>query len=130
MSSNAKAVLLVAIAFVGGLFIGVSGDRLYLIRTHQFFPRRPTSFAAQRLVGRLDHELNLSETQRVAIQRIVSGHHARIETIWNDARPRVRTEIEAANGEIEKVLTPEQRTKFRNLRMHEAPHRGRGSRPF
>jgi Spy/CpxP family protein refolding chaperone len=32
-------------------------------------------------------------------------------------RPQVRQELDATNAEIETVLTPEQKTKFANLRI-------------
>lgn len=127
MSSNAKAALLVAVAFVAGLFVGISGDRLYLIRTHQFFPRRAADSSAHRLVDRLDRELDLTDAQQAAIQKIVDERRARIEAAWNEVRPRVRAEIAATNAEIEKILTPQQREKFRSLRIGE-PRRGHGSR--
>ena len=130
MSNNAKAALVVVVAFVGGLFVGIAGDRLYLIRTHQFFPRRAAEFAEHRLVNRLQRELSLTDQQRVAVERIVAQRHAHVNAIWDSVRPRVRAEITAANAEIEKLLTPDQRTKFRSLQLRTEQHRGRGPRPF
>ena len=116
MSSNAKAAIIVVVAFVAGLFVGVAGDRLVLFRTGRLFPRRATDAAASRLVSRLDHDLNLSPAQHAQVQKIVDAHHARITNVYNNVRPQVHSEIEAANREIENVLTPEQRTKFRDMR--------------
>jgi Spy/CpxP family protein refolding chaperone len=45
-----------------------------------------------------------------------------------NVRPQVRQELDATNAEIETVLTPEQKTKFSNLRMRiGARWRDRGS---
>ena len=34
-----------------------------------------------------------------------------------NVRPQIRQELDATNAEIETVLTPEQKTKFADLRM-------------
>jgi hypothetical protein len=120
------AVFLIFIAFIAGLFVGISADRFYLLRTRQWFPHHGSEFAAQRLVERLDYQLRLSPAQKTEVQRIVERHRDRIENIMNGVRPQLHQEIETASAEIEKVLTQEQREKFRTMpiRLH-GPRLGR-----
>ena len=119
-------------AFIAGIVIGVAGDRFVLLRTGQLYPKRAVSFAAKHVVDRLSRDLQLSEAQKSEVRAIVDRHHARIDAAWANVRPQVRREIDAANVEIEAVLTPEQRTKFRELRNKVEQRRRRrgGSSPF
>lgn len=132
MSSSTKATLIVAVAFVAGLFVGVAGDRFVLVRSGRLFPRRAVEFAARHVVDRLDKELHLTDAQKTSIQHIVDQHHARIDASWNSVRTQVRSEVDAANAEIETVLTPEQKTKFREMRANFDKRRRHfgGPRPF
>ena len=130
MSSSTKAALIVAVAFVAGLFVGIAGDRALLIHSGRLFPRRGGAFAAQHVVDRLDRQLHLSDAQRMAIQRIVDVHHARIQSVWDNVRPQVRREIDATTAEIESVLTPQQRATFRDMRSRGDRRRRGPMRPF
>ncbi len=116
--------MVVSVAFIAGLLVGVAGDRLYLVHTRQFFLRR--QFATRRIVDHLDRSLHLSSQQKTEVQGIIDRHRQRMESIMSGIRPQMRQEIEAANGEIDKVLTPEQRTEFARLRMKMRPHHGLG----
>jgi hypothetical protein len=126
--SSAKiiAVVVVIVAFFAGLLVGVAGDRFYLIRTRQFFPHRAMQFASRRIVDHLDRSLHLAAQQKIEIQGIIDRHRARMESIMSGIRPQMRQEIDTANGEIEKVLTPDQRAQFAKMRMHMGPRRGFG----
>lgn len=123
MSSRTKAALIVAVAFVAGLLVGVAADHAMLLRAGRLFPRHGAPFAAHRVVEHLDHELHLTSAQRGAIQHIIDQHRARIDAAWNNVRPQVQSEMRATHAEIENVLTPEQRAKFRAMRTE---HRRRG----
>ncbi len=118
---------MVLVAFIAGLLVGIAGDRFYLIRSRQLFPRRAADFAARRVVDRLDQELHLTAQQKSEVQRIIDRHRTRIDAIMVNVRPQVRQELETANAEIEKVLTPQQREQFSKIKMHIlGPHRGMG----
>lgn len=104
-------------AFAAGILVGIAGDRVYLLRSHQIVPRRgATQFAAKHVVDRLDRDLHFSAAQRAEVQRIVDQHRVKIDSVWNNVRPQVRSEIDAASVEIERALTPEQRKKYREIR--------------
>jgi hypothetical protein len=130
MSSSAKATIVVVIAFIAGLFVGIAGDRFVLIRRGQLFPRRGAEFSSRRLVDHLNRELRLSDAQRTQVQRIVDQHHAAVENVWSSVRPKVRAEIDAANREIDTVLTADQRTKFHAMRARVERRRGAAGAPF
>jgi Spy/CpxP family protein refolding chaperone len=131
VSSNtrAAAVAVVVVAFIAGILVGVAGDHLYLIRSGRLSPRHMTSrLAADRMADRLTHELDLTPQQKTQVQAIIERHRAKIDATMANVRPQVRQELDATNAEIETVLTPEQKTKFADLRMRiGARRRDRGS---
>lgn len=129
MSSNTRtaAIAVVVVAFIAGILVGVAGDHLYLIRSGRLSPRHGR-FAADRMTDRLTHELDLSPQQKTQVQQIIERHRAKIDATMAAVRPQVRQELDATNAEIETILTPEQKTKFANLRMRiGARRRDRGT---
>jgi len=132
VSSNTRtaAVVVVIVAFVAGILVGVAGDHLYLIHNGRLFPRRASHFAADRMAEHLGRELQLSPQQKTQVQQIIEKHRAKIDATMSSVRPQVRAELDATNAEIEKILTPDQKTKFANLRMRVAARRrDRGTHP-
>lgn len=125
ISPRTSATLLVVVAFIAGLFIGVAGDHLILIHRHEM---RRGQFGGRQIADRLDRELHLTSQQKTEIQKILDRHRARMDTIMSTVRPQMRQEIEAGNSEIEKLLTPDQRTQFQHLKMR-LPQRHGGPPP-
>ncbi|MEA2338418.1 MAG: motif family protein [Thermoanaerobaculia bacterium] len=119
MSSNTRtaAVVVVIVAFAAGILVGVAGDHLYLIRSGRLFPRHTSRFAADRMAEHLRRELQLTPQQKTQVQQIIEKHRAKIDAMMSNVRPQVRAELDATNKEIETILTPEQKTKFADLRM-------------
>jgi Spy/CpxP family protein refolding chaperone len=129
-STRTTAVVVVIVAFIAGLFAGAAGDRFYLFRTHRLFPgRHMMDFAAHRIVDRLDRELHLTPQQKTQVQQIIDRHRVRIDAVMSGVRPQVRQELDATNAEIEKILTPDQRTQFGKMRMRMPGRRGMGPPP-
>ena len=122
--ARATALVVVVVAFFAGLLVGVAGDHVYLIHSRQLFPRRGMEAMTQRLLDRLDHELELTPQQRDQVRRILEAHHRKIEALTGGVRPQIRQELDQANREIGAILTPEQRVKYDTLRtrMHGGPH--------
>lgn len=114
-SSNAKvlAALALLITFVAGIVVGLVGDRAIMMRRPPIARYPPARF----IVRHLDRRLHLNDQQRTEITAIVQRHEQRIIAIWSGVRPQVRNEIEAANSEINRVLTPEQRAQFAKMKM-------------
>lgn len=105
------AVLVLAVTFVSGVVVGIGVGRL------GHFPRDSRGamppFAAHMILARLDHHLDLTDAQEAQIREIFDRRHS-----------RMMEEIATTNAEIERVLTPQQREKFKKMRMHLAS-RGR-----
>ncbi|HSP33716.1 MAG TPA: hypothetical protein VLU46_05310 [Thermoanaerobaculia bacterium] len=111
-SSKLLAAFALVITFFAGALVGVFGDHLFMI--HRGILAHPP---AKFIVRRLDARLHLNDQQRAQITGIVERHDARIRTIREGVRPAVRNEIDAANSEIDRVLTPEQRATFAKMRI-------------
>ncbi len=118
-SAKVLAVVVVVIAFVVGMAVGFAGDRA-LIMHGIGGPHPSTAF----LVRRLDRHLHLSDAQRGQVTVIINRHQQHIAGIWSGVRPAIHQEIEAANVEIDRVLTPEQRIAFEKIRMRLMPRHG------
>lgn len=125
-SPRAIAALLIGGALIAGIVLGVAGDRVYLWHTRQFLPRHAPRFVTDRMVDHLDRQLSFTPQQKAAVKQIIDRHRARIEAISANVRPQMRQEIDSTNAEIEKLLTPEQREKFKGLRQR---RHGRGGEP-
>ncbi|MEO8034123.1 MAG: hypothetical protein ABI837_06790 [Acidobacteriota bacterium] len=117
MSQKTTAAIVVLIAFVTGLFVGVAGDRAWLVSRHRLMPERNSRDFVARMVDRLDHELDLSAPQKAEITRILQERKKRIDALMSGVRPQVRQEIDATDAEIAKLLTPAQRKRFEELQL-------------
>lgn len=116
------AAVLVFVAFVSGVLVGIAGDRLYLMRARH--EGRPLPHPSPKFIAdRLERRLDLTPQQRKEVEAILNRHGQAIEAISAMTRPRVHTEIQQANAEIERVLTPEQREKFDRVKMRLLPRR-------
>lgn len=112
------AMVIVVLTFVSGVIVGVFADRVMMMHGHFGPPRaRAQRFATHMLVNRLDRQLDLTDAQREQVQEILDKRHERVLALWSDVDPRVRAEIEGANADIVKVLTPEQKQKFEKLKL-------------
>jgi Spy/CpxP family protein refolding chaperone len=128
MSTKTTAAIALAVVFLAGLVIGVAGDRAFLVLRGRLPMRHgPSDRMVNHLVDRLDRELELTPAQRTTVTAILKRGRDRIDAIHGAIRPQVRAQMDATSAEIEKVLTPEQRTKFAELRAKMERHR---ERPF
>lgn len=93
------ALLALALTFAGGFMAGAFTHRAVVMRMH-----RPA--ATQMMLRHLDLRLDLTDAQRAQVGAILDRHHA-----------QMRGQLAAANTEIERVLTPEQRRRFARMRM-------------
>ena len=75
-------------------------------------------FAAERrrgIVQSLTRELDLTAAQQKAIDSIMAGNEAEFQVLEQQMRPRMRAFLARTRGQIDSVLTPEQREKFRKF---------------
>ena len=116
-SARAIAVVTVVATLIVGFLIGVVADRAWLVRHGPRFSPRAQRFITDRIVKRLDGELHFTDQQRAQVTQIIQARQKRIAAIQVAVRPQIRAEIDQTNAEIEKILTPEQRTKFQQIKM-------------
>lgn len=116
-SARTIAVVTVIATLIAGFLIGVVADRVWLLRHGPRFGSRAQRFTTERIVNRLDHELDFTPQQRTQVTQIIQARQKRIGVIQAAVRPQIRAEIDQTNAEIEKILTPAQRTKFEQLKM-------------
>jgi hypothetical protein len=109
-------VVVVIVVFIAGLIVGVAGDHFYLLHSGRL-SRRATRFSADRMADHLGRELQLNPQQKTQVQQIIERHRAKIDATMASVRPQVRQEVDATNADIDRILTPEQRTKFAAMRM-------------
>jgi Spy/CpxP family protein refolding chaperone len=109
------AIFVVVVTFTAGIAVGVFAAHVVHVRGEHM----PSVFPTRMMVNRLDRRLDLTDAQRAQVEQIIRRHHGAITA-------RVRTEIEQANAEITRILTPEQRKKFERIKLHlGARHEGR-----
>jgi len=128
MSTKATATIALLVVFLAGLLIGAVADHAYLVVRGRIPMRHGLSDRmVARMVERLDDDLHFSAAQRTAVTEILRRRHERISAIYDNVRPQVRAQIDATTAEIDKILTPEQRTKFAELhaKMEKRHHGGR-----
>jgi Spy/CpxP family protein refolding chaperone len=109
------ALFVVALAFIAGGVVGFAADRFMLRRG--FAHGGPPQFSTRSIVRHLDRELDLTPDQKAKVEEIVKRRHEHIDSVWTNIHAQIRTEIDGANAEIEKILTPEQRVKFDRMKM-------------
>ena len=114
--SKVIAAIVVVVAFLAGIVIGVAGDRVWRFRHGMGRGHAPHMMSAL-ILRRLDHELDLTPQQHNAVKQILDAREQRVNALMANVRPQIRQQIDAANAEIEKVLTPEQRVKFQQMRI-------------
>jgi hypothetical protein len=115
-NTKVVATLVVVCTFLVGALVGAVAMRFWSLR-HPGPPRFVAHAMTERIVHRLDRDLDLIPVQHEQVERIVKQHATRIEGMFDAVHPLVRKEIEATNVEIDRVLTPLQREKFAKLRM-------------
>lgn len=109
------ALISVVAVFIVGVAIGI-------VSTHLFYAQRfrppdgPPGLVGRHFVDRLEGHLDLTANQRRQIDAILERTHGEAELLRHEMQPRLEHLFETTGTEIEAILTPEQREKFRQLR--------------
>lgn len=126
------AALVLALVAVSGVLCGVALDRLVLSphwrgRAWAFGPRGARSPEELRREARtrFARELQLTPDQSARIDTIMAHQLVRMRAIRDSVRPSLDSVIVDTRRQIEAVLTPEQRQRFRTFPFQP---RGRGLR--
>jgi Spy/CpxP family protein refolding chaperone len=120
------AALVVVFALAGGVALGIVGDRMYLLMHERIVPRGGIEFLGKHWLRRLDRSLDLNDQQEAQVRAIIERRTEKMLRTLNEVHASMHEEFKATHAEIETVLSPEQREKFRRMqrRWHGGPSRG------
>ena len=108
------AVVALLVTFVAGIVVGVFST--HLMRLYHMKHGVPAGIA-EMMLKRLDHKLDLTPAQHAQVAAILHRHHRRINALVTGTRPAIHQEIEEANAEILRVLTPKQRVEYEKMKI-------------
>ena len=133
-SPRAMAAVVVCVTLIAGILVGIGLDRAFFRQARgprfgAFVVRGgPNGDSARmRMLAVLGKQLHLTPDQQVRIDTIMQRRMAVLDSIRKQNMPQIRSLISATQAQIDSVLTPEQRDKFRSLRQEH--RRGRRFRP-
>ena len=116
---------IIVMSLLTGVIVGVAVDRRMLLHR----PGGPffLSHGGGGFVGghvrmapeRLKDELGLSPAQTVSVDSIMRHRMSQRDSLMAHTWPVMRQLLDSTRTDIERVLTPEQRTKFEQLRSRE-----------
>jgi hypothetical protein len=119
--SRAWAVALLAAVFLAGGAAGWAlGKRSAAAPRAGGGPDAIASFLGRRL--------DLTPVQQESVRAVFARHHAEMQAIWGEVRPRLDSLRMAVRTEVNAQLTPEQRTRYARLLAdleHQHDERGR-----
>ena len=117
------AATVIVLSLFTGVIVGVALDRRMLWSHHwhggpvmlsRGVGRRPGI-----MPGHLEQELGLSPAQSTAVDSIMRHRMAQRDSLMAHTWPVMRQLLDSTRSDIEKVLTPEQKAKFEQLRSRE-----------
>lgn len=116
MRDRVKVGLLLAGVFLAGLMAGiVVGRRVLPLPPRALLMQRPAPPGADRLAGRLQTLLDLSDPQTDSVRRVLERRQPRLTEVWAEARTRLLAQVDSTVTELDGVLTPAQRTRLHRL---------------
>jgi hypothetical protein len=126
--THSKTVALVTFLLVGAgcALAGAAIDRAYVnhalrfVGDTTFHPissalRTPSDADRQQYRAELSRALALTADQNHLVDSILDKRAGQFEALRNDLRPRVDSMVTAVRREIDAVLTPEQRARYKAL---------------
>lgn len=129
--SKSYALLFLLAAFVGGIALGFTADRLLLRKGHDR-PERPSR-------ERMAKELGLTAEQRAQFDSVMDGRRAQMRELFQPIRPQMdslqkiaKSMSDSTHEQLKRILTAEQGTKLDEMRdrarKREADSRARRDR--
>lgn len=121
------AILVFLLVAIGSGLVGASLDRVYVRRSTKlvgdtsFHPissalRSPSAADRKQYLDELTAALALTPEQVRVVDSITQHRAGEFEALRRSIRPRVEAMLDTVRTEVETVLTPEQREKYRKLR--------------
>jgi hypothetical protein len=77
--------------------------------------RSPTAADRQRVRAQLANELSLTPAQVPTVDSILDAHTLEFQNLREEIRPRVEQLTAGVRADVERVLTPTQRERYRHL---------------
>ncbi|HKO15915.1 MAG TPA: hypothetical protein VJU87_06730 [Gemmatimonadaceae bacterium] len=131
-ASRPLAVLVLSALVIASALAGAAADRLVrsggsravLLGDTTFHPlssalRAPTPTERLALRTELARELALTPAQDSAVEAIMAQRAGEFQALREEIRPRVDRLVADVRQDIEQVLTPDQRSRFRVLQQRE-----------
>ena len=113
--SKSFALLVLLAAFVAGIALGYTGDRL-LTRDDHGRRDRPSR-------DRVAKELNLTPAQRTQFDSIMTSRRAQMRELWKPLRPQMdsvqqlaKAVSDSTHEQLKRILTPAQAAKLDAMR--------------
>ena len=110
-----KLVLGVALVFIVGALVGSLGTRFYLKHHYRSFmlePRERTTF----IMKRLSKELDLSQSQKIAVEKIVAQTEEKLRAHFLQMRPEIEAIVDDGFTQIRKELDDNQKKQLDALK--------------
>ena len=111
------AASVIVMSLLTGVFLGVAVDRRVFLPHGQIFMR--TRLHGPGLPRRLASELGLSPAQSASVDSIMRHRMSQRDSLMAHTWPVMRQLLDSTRYDIERILTPEQRAKFEQLRYRE-----------
>jgi len=119
--STRTATLLLLVAFLLGTVAGAG----VLALSHR--PPKPGhSQGASGYLSRLEKDLDLTPAQRDSVGAILKRFEPRMDSIWQDIRPRFETVRAEIRSNINAQLTPDQQRRYADLLERQDARRRNG----
>ena len=135
------AVIVIVAIIIASVVGGIAIDRVLLqapaptmLADTGFHPlssalRSPTPEERRRIRNELAKELNLTQAQDSAIDAIMMQRASEFSALREEIRPRVERLVSDVRSDMEQVLTPAQREKYRRLQLRGDDARRMSSTP-
>jgi len=130
LPARALAVIVISAIILASVVAGVAIDRVLLrapaaptmLADTGFHPlssalRSPTPEERRRLRNELARELSLTPAQDSAFDAIMMQRAGEFSALREEIRPRVERLVSDVRSDMEQVLTPAQRERFRRLQL-------------
>lgn len=139
LPARSLAIVVIAAVVLASVVAGVAIDRMLLtpgrgatLPDTGFHPlssalRTPTPEERRRLRAQLSRELGLTPTQDSAFDAIMMQRAGEFSALREEIRPRVERLVSDVRSDMEQVLTPPQRERFRRLQLRDTDDRRRMS---
>jgi len=140
VQTRSLAVIVIAAIIIASVVAGVAIDRVLLRRPSAptmladtgFHPlssalRSPTPEERRRLRSELTRELGLTSAQDRAFDSIMMQRAGEFSALREEIRPRVERLVSDVRSDMEQVLSPTQRERFRRLQLRDGDYARRMS---